>query len=198
MKLLKNHVVINHAIKIICLIIIANILNIQSSNYIYAPWRERYAKPKDTQEGCPFCNQCKENKDSKNYIIKRYKSCFVMLNLYPYTAGHLLIIPYKHVNSLSKLTKDERAEIIEVINTSEIVAKKVTMPDGFNIGLNLGRKETGTSIPGHLHVHLVPRYLGDASFLTTTANANIVTKDLDKLYIKYQEAFDNFEKFINN
>lgn len=154
---------------------------------IYSPCRDSYTTQDKSKKECPFCKQLKENIDEKNYILKRYKHCAVFLNLYPYNAGHLLIIPFEHKNSLEYLTPEVRAELMEITTKMLILAKEALNADGINIGLNIGGKAAGGSIPDHLHIHLIPRYLGDTNFLITSANTNVIGQNLNNLYDKLSQ-----------
>jgi len=163
---------------------------------LYAPWRSDYAddtgesKKKETsQEKCVFCQQLKANNDKKNFILKRFPSTFVILNKYPYNAGHLLVLPKKHLPTLNDLSKEERAEIIEVINQSIEVVSSTLKNEGLNLGLNLG-KAAGAGIPSHLHFHIVPRWQGDSNFMPVTAQTKVISFDMEKIYSQIVEKFE--------
>ena len=164
-------------------------------NILYAPWRSKYAKSINktkkeicTENTCVFCQHFSEKNDATNFILKRYKNSIVMLNLYPYNAGHLLVIPKKHKPDLDKLTKEERSELMEVVNTCTKILKKVLQPEGFNIGMNLG-KLAGAGIPSHLHIHILPRWLGDTNFLPLLAETKQISFDLKDIYTKLKKEF---------
>lgn|SRR3990167_7723378 len=163
------------------------------------PWRSKYtlnalnSRVDDNQNNfnkiCPFCSQQKEGPDSKNYILARFNHCFVMLNLYPYNVGHVLIIPYRHVSSLDLLNQDEQHELIEVQSLCLQKLKSALRNQGFNIGMNVGHIAAGASIPDHLHVHIVPRWIGDTGFLSAVAQTQIVGVDLSDLYDHLKKVF---------
>ncbi len=170
---------------------------------LYAPWRHKYVsstahknKKAKSKRKCPFCAQFAENKDSKFFILKRYKNTAVVMNLYPYNAGHLLILPLKHKKDLASLGKEVRIELMELINIAVQVLEKVMHPDGFNVGLNLGNAGGG-GIPGHLHFHVLPRWSGDTNFLATLSNTKVICSDFRKLYKELKSSFpseiDKFE-----
>lgn len=160
---------------------------------LYAPWRSNYLSKERSNKKtkkCPFCQQPKENNDEKNFIIKRYKNCFVMLNLYPYNAGHLLIVPFSHKKYLNDLTKEEKINLIEILSLSSDILKKTLKYDGINIGTNIS-KASGGSIPNHLHLHLVPRWFGDTNFLVSTADTKQISGNLKKIYKELKKVFQN-------
>lgn len=149
---------------------------------IYAPWRSKYlSKNSQTTVSCIFCSHYKDTDDKKNYILHRLPNCMIMLNLYPYNAGHILIVPNMHVSNLNQLTKDIRSEIMEATNIGSIILKEKLKCDGINIGLNMG-EYSGGSIPEHLHMHVVPRWASDTNFLVTTASTKAISFDLNEIY----------------
>jgi ATP adenylyltransferase len=157
--------------------------------HLYAPWRGDYITDTAHTGACVFCEQISANNDAHYFIIQRFTHCFVMLNLFPYNAGHVMVIPYRHVATLTKLTPQERGEMMEVSNLALIVLKKSLKADGFNLGVNLGGKAAGGSIPRHLHMHVLPRWHGDTSFLTTLAETKQISVNLTELYRKLKAAF---------
>ncbi len=157
-------------------------------NHIFATWRMNYiAAPK--HEGCIFCDFPAENRDEERYIIRRFLSCFVILNLYPYNPGHLMIVPYRHTNLYESLTDGELLEINRVAAHSMRVLKSVMEPDGFNVGMNLG-KVAGAGVDGHLHLHIVPRWNGDNNFMPVIADTKVVPEALDATYRKLKASWD--------
>lgn len=164
-------------------------------NILYAPWRSEYTD--DTHEGknevatsdvCVFCTQLASNNDKEFGIIKRFENTFVMLNKYPYNAGHLLILPKAHACSLSHLTKECRSELMELMNISCDIVKSCLGAGGVNVGINLGAA-AGAGIPSHLHVHILPRWVGDTNFMPTIGQTKIISFDLTKIYVTLSEAF---------
>jgi len=148
---------------------------------LWAPWRIKYILGK--KEGCIFCDKVKENKDRENYVLLRGKSAFVMLNTFPYNNGHLMIAPYKHVPDLEGLEKDVLGELMGLVKTCTQILKKALNPEGFNIGINLG-KVAGAGVEGHIHIHIVPRWGADTSFISTVGNTKIIPESLDDTYKK--------------
>lgn len=156
---------------------------------LWAPWRSKYVTSilKKTK-GCVFCQMLKERRDKKNYIFIRQGHSFSVLNLYPYNNGHVLILPFRHIDDLSKLTKEEREELFDLLDITKTLLKKVLAPSGFNIGINLGRA-AGAGFPGHVHIHLVPRWKGDVNFMPVIAQTKVVSQSLKMLYEKLVDAY---------
>lgn len=154
---------------------------------LYAPWREDYtttsARNTDEKESCVFCEQIKDQNDSKHFIVARFKHCYVVLNKYPYNGGHLLVLPFEHTAKLSNLSQDVRTELMEVINHCSVTLEKELNAQGINVGLNQG-KAAGAGLPSHLHFHVLPRWLGDTNFLPTLAKTKIVSVSLEDLFNK--------------
>lgn len=164
-------------------------------NILYAPWRDKYAKDVSknkttdvTANECIFCAQNNEYKDEEHFILARFKYHLVMLNLYPYNAGHLLILPIAHIANLHEMSKDARVELIELTNASITILKTVTKAEGFNIGVNLG-KAAGAGIPAHFHQHIVPRWLSDTNFLPIIAQTKQISINLIDLYNQLKPHF---------
>jgi ATP adenylyltransferase len=129
---------------------------------IFAPWRMEFILgPKE--KGCVFCNRIRRKSDRKDLIVHRGRTCFVILNKYPYNPGHLMVVPKRHVSSLGRLTRAERSEIISLMADAEKVLGKSMRPQGFNMGLNSG-KAGGAGIDDHLHFHVIPRWFADTNF----------------------------------
>ena len=158
---------------------------------IWAPWRIEYVT-KEKEEGCIFCEKPKENKDRENLILYRGESGFVILNRYPYSNGHLMAVPYRHTNELGELDESERRELINLtIECSEIL--RVMKPDGFNIGMNLGRI-AGAGIDDHLHFHIVPRWSGDTNFIPVIGDVKVMPEYLDQTYLKLSEQIKSIKR----
>ena len=149
---------------------------------LWAPWRLAYVTKvvKETR-GCVFCRILKEKKDKKNYIFLHRKHSFSVLNIYPYNNGHVLIVPNRHVADLSQLPKNEREDLLDLLQETKSLLEDVLKPGGFNIGMNLGRV-AGAGFPGHLHIHVVPRWRGDVNFMVTTGNTKVISQSLKALF----------------
>ena len=162
---------------------------------LWSPWRSNYIegfKDKDGTEECVFCSAVK-NSDEKSLIVYRGKFNFVMLNLFPYNAGHLMIIPYRHISELSALTNEERLEIMDLEALSIKALTEVMKPQGFNIGANLG-KAAGAGIDQHLHFHIVPRWTGDTNFMPALGEVKVISQDLLQTRKNLKEVFNKLLK----
>ena len=154
---------------------------------IWAPWRIEYIQM-EKPEGCILCNQPKQNKDALNYILYRGEKNFVMLNAYPYNPGHLMIAPYRHIASLEELTDEELKEHFEIVRRSTKILRQVFNPDGFNLGMNIG-KIAGAGIDDHFHTHIVPRWQGDTNFTPVIADVKVLPEALSETYQKLKDKF---------
>lgn len=155
---------------------------------LYNPEREKYIKQSQKKDytlkkNCPFCIKLKEDKDTEHLVLKRYKHVFICMNKYPYNAGHLLIIPYKHEKNIVKLPKNVAHELMEASSDAVDALTQVMKPMGFNLGMNIG-KSAGGSLPNHLHMHVLPRFEGDANFLSILSDTKTIFVDIHTLYEK--------------
>ena len=141
---------------------------------------------KQKSKGCFLCKKIKDNKDKKNLIILRTRKAVSLLNLYPYVNGHAMVVPRKHTNSLENLTADEASEVFLHLNKVILALKKAFKPDGFNIGLNLG-KSAGAGEDKHLHCHIVPRWQGDTNFMPVFSNTRVIPQSLKQTYDKIKK-----------
>jgi len=153
---------------------------------LFAGWRIELIERKK-EKGCIFCKFPAENNDEKNHIIKRGKFSFIILNAYPYSNGHLMVVPYAHKSSLDELTDDEALEMFEMKKMAINAIKKAMNPDGFNIGMNLGSEVSGAGIPGHIHWHIVPRWRGDHNFMAVIADTRVIPEALASTYKKIKQ-----------
>ena len=147
---------------------------------LWAPWRIKYIQAKKNN-GCIFCQKPRQKKDRINFIVKRGKFVFSILNIFPYNNGHILIAPYRHIDSLEKLNSDELIEMFELINHTTKRIKSKLKAQGFNIGFNIG-KAAGAGIDKHLHVHIVPRWEADTNFMPVLSGTKIISQSLEELY----------------
>ena len=158
---------------------------------MFAPWRMEYLVGEKT-DGCVFC-KCSIRCD--DYIVFEGKTCFVMLNRYPYVNGHLMIIPQRHLGGIEELSDEERKEIFALLDISVKVLKDAMNPLGFNIGMNLG-KAAGAGIAEHVHVHIIPRWEGDTNFMSVVGNVRIIPEDLATTASKLAPLFKKYSREV--
>jgi ATP adenylyltransferase len=157
---------------------------------LHAPWRIEYIlAPKTAQEGSLFARIAQAGEDEANYVIVRDRTCYALLNTYPYTGGHLLVVPYKEAPDLNGLTDEEMADLMKLTRRCQNALTQVMKPDGFNIGINLG-KVAGAGVPGHLHIHVVPRWRGDTNFMPVIADTTVMPQALKELAAQLRAALD--------
>lgn len=154
---------------------------------LWAPWRIDYIKG-EKPPGCILCDKPKEKKDRLNLILHRGEHGFVMMNLYPYNNGHLMISPYRHVNTLEDLSDEVLSNLMQLIKKSIGALRKSFHPEGNNVGLNLG-KAAGAGIDDHLHFHVVPRWGGDTNFMTVVPEIRVIPEDIASTYRQLKPHF---------
>ena len=155
---------------------------------LWAPWRLTYVKSAaDEAPACIFCAK-PEDDDRTSLIIHRGPTCFVLLNLYPYTNGHLMVAPYRHIGTPGALDAEERAELWELFDHSLRALESAYRPHGANAGVNLGRA-AGAGVEGHLHLHVVPRWNGDTNFIPVLADVRVMAQHLDDTWETLREAW---------
>ncbi len=157
--------------------------------HLWAPWRMAYIEPQTSQpQACIFCTLPAEHRDAENYILYRGALCFMMLNRYPYNNGHLMIAPYQHVASIEKLDAATLAELMADAQLALRALRQVMNPDGFNMGINEG-KVAGAGFADHVHLHVVPRWNGDTSFMPVLADTKVLPELLtlqdDDILVRY-------------
>jgi ATP adenylyltransferase len=155
---------------------------------MWAPWRMEYILG-DKEKGCIFCKALSEQDDLTLY---KGKAILVVMNKYPYINGHLLVAPVKHVSTLDQLNKSEMGDLLKTVEQSVRILKKVMNPDGFNVGLNLG-KVAGAGVEEHLHFHIVPRWFGDTNALTVFADVRVIPEHLIATYNNLKPYFDKLD-----
>ncbi len=154
---------------------------------IWAPWRIQYIQMKKP-EGCILCEKPGQSNDALNYMLYRGDKNFVILNSYPYNPGHLMVAPYRHIDSLDELTEEERNEHFEMVSQCIKVLRQVYNPGGFNIGVNMGRV-AGAGIDDHVHTHIVPRWQGDTNFMPVLTDVRVMPEALALTCQKLKEKF---------
>jgi len=148
---------------------------------LWAPWRKRYVQAQKKKEGCLFCRLIEDNKDDENLILIRKERCFVMMNLYPYNNGHLMVAPYVHVASLEDLEKEDRDDLFATVAKACENLRKEMTPEGFNIGINVGAV-AGAGVADHMHVHIVPRWGGDTNYMPVIGQVKVISEMLQDTY----------------
>jgi ATP adenylyltransferase len=157
-------------------------------DHLWTPWRSTYITSKKDDSQCIFCYAAAAGDDERTLVVYRAELNFIMLNRYPYTNGHLMIAPYLHASRLQGLSEPATAEMMKLARLSEAVLESVYKPHGLNMGLNLG-EAAGAGIEQHLHLHALPRWKGDANFMTSVGNTRIIPEALDETYRKLRAGF---------
>jgi ATP adenylyltransferase len=159
-------------------------------DYLWTPWRYNYVTTADTKTGeCIFCSAVADTEhDREHLVVWRARRNFVILNRFPYTSGHLMVVPDQHVASLIDLGDETLFELIGLARLAEKHLREVYRPDGLNLGFNLGRS-AGAGIAAHLHMHVLPRWTGDTSFISTVGETRVLPEDLDVTWERLRAAF---------
>ncbi len=156
---------------------------------IWSPWRMKYILRHERNPGCVFCNALKSDNDPHNFVLWRGKNVFVILNTFPYTNGHLMVVPNVHQPSLVAIDQETRCDLINIVTRADRVLRQVYHPEGLNIGVNEGAA-AGAGVAAHLHFHLVPRWSGDTNFMTTLAETRVLPETLSDTYARLLEAWE--------
>lgn len=157
-------------------------------DYLWSPWRYQYVSQGSEPSGCIFCERPQNPADEQNYILHRGRLNYVLLNLYPYTTGHLMIVPYAHVPDLAGTAPEALAEMMALAQVAERALGAEYRPDGFNAGFNIGQC-AGAGVAGHLHLHLLPRWFADSNFMTVVGETRVLPEDLSTTYRKLRPHF---------
>lgn len=155
---------------------------------LWAPWRLEYITG-EKPEGCIFCVFPSQDDDEKNHILYRGKHAYIIINAFPYSNGHLLIVPYRHLGDLTLLNDEENLEIMQLAQVCCKALKEIAGPDGFNVGVNQG-SAAGAGIAEHVHMHVVPRWNGDTNFMTVLGDVKVIPEDLGTTYKKLKPIID--------
>lgn len=156
---------------------------------LWAPWRKKYIlRALSGEEECIFCRIPKEDKDEENYLLARGKHAFVVLNIFPYNNGHIMVAPYRHTSDLNELSDEEILDFLKLTGKSQKVLGKVMQPHGFNMGINVGRV-AGAGYEEHIHIHIVPRWGGDTNFMPILGETKVISEALDEAYKRLREAW---------
>ena len=156
-------------------------------DYLWTPWRYAYVSTTEKTENCVFCDAVQAGDDHKALIVHRAQHCFVILNAYPYTPGHVMIVPYAHLDELRKLPADAANEMMELSQRMESALRELYHPDGINLGMNIG-KAAGAGIAGHIHMHVLPRWVADANFLSVVGETRVLPEMLEETWQRMRKA----------
>jgi len=161
-----------------------------SPDILWAPWRIEYITSTNKSNGCIFCQLPAEEEDDHNLIVHRCDTAYVVMNRYPYNNGHLLIVPYQHTSDMALLSNGERLDLFKLLENAQKVLQSVMQPQGFNIGMNLGRL-AGAGITEHLHFHVVPRWGGDTNFMPIVGHTKVISEALEITCQHLRNAFES-------
>ncbi|HEY6251703.1 MAG TPA: HIT domain-containing protein [Candidatus Angelobacter sp.] len=157
-------------------------------DHLFTPWRYAYVTNAEKMQDCLFCAKMRETDDAKAQIVHRGQFCFVMLNAFPYTSGHVMIVPYDHVDQLQKLAPAAAQEMMALTQKLEGVLRELYSPDGLNLGMNLG-KAAGAGVADHIHMHLLPRWIADTNFMSVVGETRVNPEALETTYRRIREKF---------
>ncbi|MCL4559431.1 MAG: HIT domain-containing protein [Chloroflexi bacterium] len=157
-------------------------------NYLWSPWRMEYIESTEPKNGCIFCLEPQKTDGDENLIVYRGRHAYVILNRYPYTSGHLMVVPFAHKGSLELLDAETRSELMELVTRSIEVLRSVYHPDAFNMGANIG-EAAGAGVAEHVHLHVVPRWSADTNFMSTVGATRVLPEDLSATYHRIRDAW---------
>lgn len=153
---------------------------------LWASWRMKYIRNAGNETGCIFCNALEKQDDGQNLIVRRGERAFIILNKFPYTSGHMMVAPIVHKPSIEDLDAATRAEMMELSALSMTALRRVYNPQAFNLGANIG-EAAGAGVPGHVHLHIVPRWNGDTNFMSSIGEVRVIPEDLQDTYRRIRE-----------
>ena len=156
-------------------------------DYLWTPWRYAYVSTASKVEGCVFCELPKRS-DEEAGIVHRGAHCFIILNSFPYTSGHVMIVPYEHLDQLQKLPVATADEMMTLAQKMEGVLRDTYKPDGINLGMNIGAA-AGAGVAGHVHLHMLPRWVADANFMSVVGETRVLPEDLKTTWARLKEAW---------
>jgi ATP adenylyltransferase len=156
-------------------------------DYLWTPWRYAYVTTGGKIAGCVFCDLPKEGDDPKVGIVHRGEHCYIILNSYPYTPGHVMVVPYEHLDELQKLPLAAAQEMMAMTQRMEGILRQLYVPDGINVGMNIG-KAAGAGVAGHIHMHALPRWVADANFVSVVGETRLLPETLELTYQRIKGA----------
>ena len=159
-------------------------------DYLWTPWRYAYVTGAEKAPGCIFCDLPKLGDDAKARIVYRGQHCYIVLNTYPYTPGHCMIVPFAHLDELQKLPVPAAYEMMDLSQKMESVLRALYKPDGINLGMNIG-KAAGAGVAGHIHMHVLPRWVADSNFISVIGETRMLPETLDMTYERITTALES-------
>jgi ATP adenylyltransferase len=158
-------------------------------DFLFTPWRYAYVTGAEKARECLFCTAAALGDDRKAWIVHRAQHCFVMLNAFPYTSGHVMVVPFQHTDQLQTLEAPAAREMMELTQKTEGILRQLYHPDGLNLGMNLG-KAGGAGVAGHIHMHVLPRWVADSNFMTVVGETRVLPEALETTYERIRTAFE--------
>jgi ATP adenylyltransferase len=158
-------------------------------DYLWTPWRYAYVTTAEKASGCVFCDLPKQGNDAKAGIVHRGEHCYIVLNSFPYTPGHVMVVPFAHLDELQKLPTAAAQEMMAMTQHMEGVLRQLYTPDGINVGMNIG-KAAGAGVAGHIHMHVLPRWVADANFVSVVGETRILPETLEMTWKRIKGAWD--------
>ena len=158
-------------------------------DYLWTPWRYTYITGTKKSQGCVFCHRRGEKDERKYGIVYRGEHCYVCLNAFPYTSGHVMVIPYEHLDELQKLPSEAAREMMDLCQHTETVLRGLYRPEGINLGMNIGAA-AGAGVAGHIHMHVLPRWVADANFMTVVGETRVLPESLDVTWERMRREFE--------
>ena len=159
-------------------------------DYLWTPWRYAYITNAEKASGCIFCDLPQLGDDEKARIVFRGRACYIILNTFPYTSGHVMIVPYSHTAELRVLPQEAAHEMTDLCQRMETVLRSVYRPDGVNLGMNIG-KAAGAGVAGHIHMHMLPRWVADANFVSVIGETRMLPETLETTYARLKQALSS-------
>ncbi|MDD2922868.1 MAG: HIT domain-containing protein [Anaerolineales bacterium] len=159
--------------------------------HLWSPWRMKYIEKHTKINGCVFCNEQAKTDSAENLIAFRGESAYVILNRYPYSSGHLMVVPFAHISNIEELDSKTRGEMMELASQCMTALRNIYNPHGFNMGANIG-EAAGAGVPGHVHIHIVPRWNGDTNFMSALGETRVLPESLEDTFKRVRDTFLRF------
>jgi ATP adenylyltransferase len=158
-------------------------------DYLWTPWRYAYVTAGEKTSRCIFCDLPELGDDAKARIVHRAQYCYIVLNTFPYTPGHVMVVPFAHLDELQKLPADAAHEMMHLSQKMERMLRQLYTPDGINLGMNIG-KAAGAGVAGHIHMHVLPRWVADANFVSVVGETRVLPETLEMTYARIKTALE--------